>query len=269
LDEVVVVGYGTQAKKDLTGSVSTVNGADITGRSVSNLSTALQGAVPGLSVTRNGSAPGSSSSILLRGITTLEGSSDPLILVDDVPVRAIDDVNPDQIASISVLKDGASAAIYGSRAAAGVIIITTKRAKSNTFSVNYSGEQIVNTPTTVPDVVSATRYMEIYNEYMWNDAGNGDDRFPAYSEELINNYSTLNQQHPDQYPITHWPDLILKDRSLGYRHNVTFNGGTDRVKTMGTFGYEKQDALYDHREWERYTARINNDMKISERFGAL
>lgn len=217
LDEVVVVGYGTQAKKELTGSVSTVSGAELTGRSVSNLSIALQGAVPGLSVTRSGSAPGSSGSILLRGITTLEGSSDPLILVDDVPVGSIDDVNPDQIESISVLKDGASAAIYGSRAAAGVIIITTKRAKNNAFSFSYSGEQIINSPTTKPDVVSATRYMEIYNEYMWNDAGNGTDRFPAYSEELIANYSALNQENPDQYPITHWPNLILnfKRPSIG------------------------------------------------------
>lgn len=269
LDEIIVVGYGTQTKKDITGSIATVSGNEITDRSVSNLSTALQGAVAGLSITRGGSAPGSSGSILLRGITTLEGSSDPLILVDDVPVSSIDDVNPDQIESISILKDGASAAIYGSRAAAGVIIITTKRAKSNSFLVNYSGEQIVTLPTTVPNTVGPVRYMEIYNEYAWNDTGNGADHYPAYGQELIADYANLNRQNPDQYPITDWPDLIMKDRSSGYRHSVTLSGGTDRVKTIGTFGYEKQDALYDHRDWERYTARINNDVTINERFGAL
>lgn len=269
LDEVVVVGYGTQAKKDLTGAISTIGGNEITERGVSNVSSALQGAVPGLSVTRGGSAPGSGGSMLLRGMTTLEGSSDPLVLVDDLPVGSIDDVNPEQIESISVLKDGAAAAIYGSRAAAGVIIITTKRAKNDVFSLNYSGEQIINAPTTKPDVISPVRYMEIYNEYMWNDAGNGSDKFPGYGEQLIADYAELNKQNPDQYPITDWSDLILKDHAPGYRHNLTMSGGTDKVKTLGTFGYERQDALYDHRKWERYTVRINNDVRLSDKFGGL
>jgi len=269
LDEVVVVGYGTQAKKDLTGSIATVSGDDITKRSTSNLSNALQGAVPGLSATRGSSAPGNSSSLLLRGMTTLEGSSDPLILVDDVPVQSIDDVNPDQIESISVLKDGASAAIYGSRAAAGVIIITTKRAKTNVFSVNYNGELLFDHPTTMPGTVSPVRYMEMYNEYMWNDAGNGTDEYPAYAKDLIVDYSSLHLQHPDQYPITDWPNLLLKDYAPGYRHSITLSGGTDKVKTIASFGYDKQNALYDNRTWERYTARINNDVKFNDKFGAL
>jgi len=269
LDEVIVVGYGTQAKKDITGSISTVAGDEITERSVSNVTNALQGAVAGVTVTRNSSTPGASSSVQIRGVTTLEGSSSPLILVDDVPVESMDDVNPDQIESISVLKDAASAAIYGSRAAAGVIIITTKRAKSGVFNVGYRGEQIMHRPTEMRSNVGVLRWMEMDNEKSWNDNGNTENEFPVHSEERINNYLTNNSENPDQYPITDWADRIINDYSLGTRHNITLSGGSEKVKTIGSFGYEKQTALYDHKDWKRYTARINNDINFNEKFGAI
>jgi len=268
LEEVVVVGYGTQAKKDLTGSVSVIDGDEIESRSVTNVSNALQGAVAGVSVTRGNSAPGASSNILIRGVTTLQGVSSPLILVDNVPVASIDDVNPDQIASISVLKDGAAASIYGSRAAAGVIIITTKRAKSGVFNLVYSGQYILNTPTKLPGTVRAVRYMQMNNEKSWNDTGGSGNEFPIWSENLISNYSNSNAADPDQFPDTDWRSLILRKLSTGYRHTISISGGSDRVKTNASFGYEYQDALYDHRDWKRYTARINNDIKISEKIGS-
>lgn len=267
LDEVVVVGYGTQTKKDLTGSVSVVDGDEIASRSTTNISNALQGSVAGVSISRNSSAPGSSNDIRIRGVTTLQGASSPLILVDNVPVGNIDDVNPDQVASISVLKDGAAASIYGSRAAAGVIIITTKRAKTGVFSLGYSGEYIINTPTELRGTVGAIRYMQMDNEKSWNDNGNDDNQFPIWSEDLITNYTSLNAENPDQFPDTDWRSLILKKSSTGYRHNVTLSGGSEKVKTNVSLGYEYQDALYDHRDWKRYTTRVNNDIKISEKFG--
>lgn len=269
LDEVVVVGYGTQSRRDLTGSVSTMKGIEITQRKVSNTSLALQGAVPGLTVTRASSAPGAGSSVLrLRGLTTLQGDNSPLILVDDVPVGSIDDVDPNQIASISVLKDAASASIYGSRGAAGVIIITTKRAKRGEFSVSYTGETIINTPTEIPGSVGSIRHMEMMNEKRWNDSGNGEDNFPVYSEELIENYMASHAENPDQFPDTDWYDLTMKDQSLGYRHGLTLSGGGEHLKTLASFGYEKQNALYGHRKWRRYTARINNDIDFNDKFGA-
>lgn len=269
LDEVVVVGYGTQSKKDLTGSVVVVKGDEIAARSTSNVSNALQGAVSGVSVTRGSSAPGSGNTIRVRGITTISGSNDPLVLVDDVPVGSINDVNPDQIESISVLKDGASASIYGSRAAAGVILITTKQAKTGKFTANYSGEYTINTPTQIRRSVSAKRYLEMFNEQAWNDAGNDpNNEFLQYDEDFINNYNANHLLDPDNFPDTNWRDLILKKSATGSRHSLTISGGSDKLKTSANFGHEEQDALYANRDWKRITGRINNSLKISEKFGA-
>src|SRR5690606_15845409 len=128
--------YGTAKKKDLTGSVSSIGGDIVTAAKTMSLSAALQGLMPGVTVTRTNGEPGSSSTIRIRGITTL-GDNTPLYVVDGIPVENIDHVNPNDVENISVLKDAASASIYGSRAAAGVILITTKRAKQNEFTLGY------------------------------------------------------------------------------------------------------------------------------------
>ncbi|GEO06258.1 hypothetical protein AAE02nite_39220 [Adhaeribacter aerolatus] len=146
LEEVVVVGYGTQQKKDITGAVSTIDAKDVGERRAMQVSEALQGSVPGVTVTRNSGAPGATSTIRLRGITTI-GENNPLIIIDGVPNDNINNVNPNDIESITVLKDAASAAIYGSRAAAGVILVTTKRAKAGQSSLEYNYEYGVQTPT--------------------------------------------------------------------------------------------------------------------------
>ncbi|WP_186758106.1 TonB-dependent receptor plug domain-containing protein [Echinicola salinicaeni] len=139
LEEMVVVGYGEVKKKDLTGSVGVVEGKDLANRQTTQISQALQGAVSGVMVTRNNSGPGATSSIRVRGITTI-GDNEPLIIMDGVPIRNINDVNPNDVESISVLKDAASASIYGSRAAAGVILITTKRAEEGKSQLTYNYE---------------------------------------------------------------------------------------------------------------------------------
>ena len=267
LDEIVVIGYGTQSKKDITGSISVVKGDDITSRNTTNVSNALQGAVAGVTVTRSSGAPGASNTINIRGISTLQGDSSPLILVDDVPVEDINDVNPDQIESISVLKDGASSAMYGSRAASGVIIITTKRGKKGKFKVSYSGEFILSTPNETRQNVGVTRYFEMDNEKSWNDNGNTGVEDPTWASDYIANYNANHLENPDQYPDTDWEDLILKDYADGYRHNIAVSGGSDNLKTSLTMSYEKQNALYDHSNWNRYTTRLNNDLKISDKFG--
>ncbi|MCQ0110067.1 SusC/RagA family TonB-linked outer membrane protein [Zhouia amylolytica] len=267
LTEVVVVGYGTQQKRDITGSVSVVSGEDIESRSVTNVSNALQGAAAGVSVTRNSSAPGSGNTIRVRGITTLQGNTSPLILVDNVPVESINDVNPEQVESISVLKDGASASIYGSRAAAGVILITTKRAKEGVYRFSYSGEHIINTPTQVSNPVNVIRYMQMENEKTWNDNGNGANEYPIWGEDVINDYLAQNAINPDQFPNTDWKDLLIKKSATGYRHNVLLSGGSEKVRTNASLGYEHQNALYDHFSWKRYNFRINNDLIISDKFG--
>ena len=269
LEEVVVVGYGTQAKRDITGSVSVVGENEIASRNVTNVSNALQGAAAGVSVTRGSSAPGAGNTIRIRGISTIEGSSSPLILVDDVPVDDINDVNPAEVASISVLKDAASSAIYGSRAAAGVVIITTKKAKNGVFRATYTSEYLINTPTQIQQNVGSVRYMQMFNEAIWNDNNNTGNQYSTYDPEVIANYASLNAQNPNNYPDTDWRELLLKNQSETRRHNLVLSGGSERLKTNASFGYEYQDALYANREWKRYTGRINNELQITDKFGAV
>lgn len=268
IEEVVAIGYGTVKKSDLTGSVANVEGELISNRNSIQASEALQGAMPGVTVTRgSGSAPGSSATIRIRGITTLS-NNDPLVLVDGVPVSSIDVVNANDIESISVLKDAASASIYGSRAAAGVILITTKRADTGQAVFEYSAQYGIEKPTELPEYVGAVRYMEMLNELQWNDNNNEGSEYQIFSQDHIANYLSNNQTNPDVYPITNWPDLILKDNSMRETHELSFSMGTDKLKTNGSFKYEKSDALWNNKEFRRYTARINNDLDINKYLSA-
>lgn len=149
LDEVITIGYGREKKKDLTGSVSSVQGEQINKRHKTNLSQALQGTMAGVTVTRNSSEPDATGDILIRGQTTI-GNSDPLIIIDGVPASSIDDVNPNDVEDISVLKDAASASIYGSRAAAGVVLITTKSGKEGKTEIGYNVNYTISRPTSLP-----------------------------------------------------------------------------------------------------------------------
>ncbi|GAA5219968.1 TonB-dependent receptor [Membranihabitans marinus] len=265
LDEVVVVGYGTQKKSDLTGAVSTVKGEDLAKRQSVQLSQALQGSVAGVTVTRSNNAPGSEASILIRGVTTI-GNSNPLVIVDGVPGN-LSDVNPNDVENISVLKDGASASIYGSRAAAGVILITTKRAKTGQLSITYNTEFGFEKPTELPEFVDVIRYMEITNELRWNDNGNMNDEYPIYSQDFIGNYYSQNASNPDLYPNTDWTNLILKKSAPRQSHVLSITGGSKNIKTKASVSYDHVDGLYE-RSYERFTGRINNDVTITNNLSA-
>ena len=259
LSEIVVVGYGTQKKKDLTGAVAVVESAVIENRQSVQLSDALQGSLPGVTVTRGNGAPGATSSVRVRGITSLN-TNDPLVIVDGVPGIGLNDINPNDVENISVLKDAASQAIYGSRAAAGVILVTTKRAKSNTLDVSYDYEFGVSSPTTLPDFADAQTYRTIANERSRNDGGG------IVWDSLQNvNYAQLNADSSDYYPNTNWQDEMLNNRNTTrQRHNLAVGYGTDRVKTRGSLSYVTEDGLYTHRRYDRFTFRLNNNIKISD-----
>ena len=169
LDEIVAVGYGTAKKSDLTGSIGTVKGLAISKRQTTQVADALQGQMAGVMVTRSNGTPGAAASIRIRGITSItkdgknEGKSAPLIIIDGIP-GSLTDVNANDIESLVVLKDAASASIYGSRAAAGVILITTKRAKTGQVSVDYNYSYGIDKPTQFPNFVPAKRQIELMNE---------------------------------------------------------------------------------------------------------
>lgn len=260
MDEVVVIGYGAVKKKDLTGSVSAIKGDDLVARQTTTLSTALQGSVSGLLVTRDSGAPGASGTIKVRGITTM-GDNNPLIIVDGSPCDNIDYVNANDVESVSVLKDAAAASIYGSKAAAGVILITTKRGTKEKTQLSYNGEVGWEIPTMQPDMVGVTRYMEMYNELLYNDnpaAG----FFQQYSSDQVRNWISYNKTNPNQYPLTDWKSLIMKDSALKHKHNVSISGGTDLVRTKVSFSYDDVDGLYGDRKYQRMMLRANNDATI-------
>nr|WP_295929516.1 TonB-dependent receptor [uncultured Dyadobacter sp.] len=261
LAEVVVVGYGTQKKKDLTGAISSIGSKDVGGRQTLQVSDALQGSVAGVSVTRSSGAPGSGSSILIRGITTI-GTNSPLVIVDGVPVSSIDNVNPGDVESITVLKDAASAAIYGSRGAAGVILVTTKRAKSGQGSLEYTYEYGVQRATAAPGYVGVQDYMRYFNEQAVNDGASTG----AFPDALVASYLDSNRVSPDRFPNTDWQKSILTRRNAPrQRHDVVFTMGTGKIKTKASLGYASAGAFYDNRSYDRYLFRVNNDMQVNDK----
>jgi TonB-linked SusC/RagA family outer membrane protein len=269
LAEVVVVGYGTVEKKDLTGSVATVSGELISNRKTTQISQALQGTMPGVMVTRSNNAPGATASIRVRGITTIgDGGANPLIILDGVPIDDINSVNPNDVDNISVLKDAASASIYGSRAAAGVILITTKRAKAGQLSLDYTVEYGLEKPTKLPEYTNVKRYMQQTNELRWNDNANGTNEYPIYPKDVIDNYDQLHQENPDLYPDTDWRKLILKSSAPRRSHILSISGASKSIRSRVSLGYDKTDALYDGRSYERITGRFNNDVTISKYLSA-
>ena len=263
LEEVVVIGYGTVKKKDLTGAVSAIKGDDLASKKTTNLSTSLQGSVAGLMVRRDNNAPGASAgSMHIRGVTTI-GDSSPLILVDGVPCDNIDYVNPNDVENVSVLKDAAAASIYGSKAASGVILITTKRGNETSLNISYQGEFGWQIPTSQPQMVGATRYLEMQNELLYNDnpaAG----FFQLYTAEQVKNWVKYNATNPDLYPITDWYGMMMNSTAPKMTHSVQITGGNKTVKSLASMTYDDVKGLYDGRNYHRLMFRSNNDFNINK-----
>lgn len=261
LDEVIVIGYGSMKRKDLTGATSIVSGAEVEGRKTTNLSLALQGATPGVMVTRSGGDPESTGSIRIRGITTIS-NADPLVIVDGVPGK-LDLINPNDVESITVLKDAASASIYGARAASGVIVVTTKRAKETSLDLNYSYEYNFEVPTELPEFVGAQDYMLMVNEISYNDNPAG-GWWQNYTEDMVTNWLRLNASNPDKYPIANWQRAALKPFASKQTHSLLVSAGNKIIRTKASLRYDQSDGLYVNKDYNRIMIRINNDIEINK-----
>ncbi len=259
LAEVVVIGYGTARKIDLTGATSSLSGDKLKMKNTPQLSSQMQGQMAGVQVTRSSGDPNAGATIRVRGVTTMS-TNDPLVIIDGVPGN-LNDVAPEDVSDIQVLKDAASAAIYGSRAAAGVILISTTRAKDKNFHLTYNVEYGINTPTAKPKFANAVQWMKGYNELAYNDGAASLNS--AYSEDLINNYAQLRAENPDRYPDTDFMSLGLNNSAQHQRHAFSLSGGTEKLKTNFSLNYYSSDALYDHKDYERYNVRSNNDYQIN------
>lgn len=259
MDEVVVVGYGTQKKINLTGSVGSVSAKDLAERPQPNVQNMIQGKVPGLQIVSPSAQPGRDlGEILIRGKGSFGASSAPLILVDG-QVGELNTLAADDIESISILKDAASASIYGSRAANGVILVTTKKGKAGKAQVSYSFNYGIQEATGLGDQIwdSAT-YMEMYNQMADRMGGR-----TKYSQEMINKYKDPNRDK-ELYPSYNWMEETFKKGS-NMMHNLGVTGGNDKMTYNISLGYLKQDGLLQEHNYERYTGLMNLEAKISDR----
>lgn len=259
LGEVVVVGYGTQAKMNVTGSVESIGGEEIARQPLMQTSQALMGKMAGVTVLQNSSQPGSdAASIRIRGIGTL-GNSDPLVLIDGVPGN-MNGLDPRDIADMSVLKDAAAAAIYGSRAANGVVLITTKRGTSGELKVNYNGYVGWQALTDNPQYPGGDEYMRLYNLARVNIG-----QSPAFSEDFINDWQANHLSDPDQYPNTDWIKEIFTENGFQQHHSISLSGGNERIKAMGSLSFMDQNGNINNFNYKRYNARVNTDLILSEK----
>jgi TonB-linked SusC/RagA family outer membrane protein len=266
LEELVVVGYGTQKKATLTGSVSEVKGSDIVKSPQPNLSNSLAGRFSGFVANNRGGEPGyDGSSYTIRGFAST-GNNDVLIVVDGIPgqVGGLDRLDPNDIESISILKD-ASAAVYGSRAANGVILVTTKRGTTGKPVISYSFNQGFSSPTRLPGLADAPTYATILNEIdYYNNPAGGMNQF--YTADEIEKFR--NGSDPLKYPNTNWQKETLKSFALQNQHNLGINGGTDNVKYYVSLGTIYQDGLYKNgaTKYKQYNFRSNVDANITKDF---
>ena len=287
LNEVVVVGYGTQKKVTVTGAVAQVKGAELEKSPAVNLSNSLAGRLPGVTTIQSSGEPGYDGSVIqIRGTNTL-GNSSALIVIDGIPDRVggLDRINPADIESFSVLKD-ASAAIYGARAANGVILITTKRGKSGKPVLSYDYNQGWGQPTRIPKLMDATQYATANNELVlfnsipanqWTAAwqafkttgtytrtDNGATVDAAYKPADIELYG--NGKDKWGHPNTDWFGDALKIWSPQSKHNVQVSGGSDNVRYLASIGYTNQDGYYKNSAtgYKQYDLRLNLDVKVNK-----
>ena len=256
LDEVVVIGYGTQRKGSVATAITTIKSETLQNRPVQTVGEALQGQVAGMSVTSTGK-PGGSPSINLRGATSLNGEGSPLILIDGVP-GDFNFLNPEDIESINVLKDAASAAIYGSRAANGILLVTTKRGKLGKPTFRYNGSVGVNTPTDMPQTVSSGRYARAINEAN----ANGGSTTPVWTADEIALFDSGTD--PNRFPNTDWLGLAIQN-SLTTRHGLEASGGTEKVKYLISGSMDHQTGVFPEITQNVFNIRSNTDVAISKK----
>ena len=265
LNQVVVVGFGTQKKASVVGAISTVKPSQLQMTPSRSLSNNLAGLVPGIiAVQRSGDPWHSNSDFWIRGISTFGGNSRPLVLVDGVE-RSLNDIDPEEIESFSVLKDAAASAVYGVRGANGVIMIATKRGKMGPPVVSARVERSITSPVKIPDYLGSVRYLETMNE-IFQDAG----RPPMFSEDILQKYR--DQSDPDLYPDVNWWDVVSKDRASSMRTNLNMSGGNNFLRYALELGYFTEGGIIERdpqQEWDsgvkvdRYNVRSNVDLNVT------
>lgn len=249
LDEVVVIGYGTVKKSDLTGAVGSVQMKDVSQVGITSADRALQGQIAGVQVNARTGQPGEAMMIRVRGSNSLAGGNEPLYVIDGMPVEKMNsDINPEDILSMEVLKDASSTAIYGSRGANGVVMITTKRGNTGATTIDYNGYVGVSMLRKKLDLLGKDDYIAMVNEVSQND-GKGIAITPDEAASLANN---------------DWQDLVYQT-ALTYSHQVSVSGGTEQTKVYSSLNYMNQEGIIKGSNYNRFALRINGDQKLSKK----
>ncbi|RZK66747.1 MAG: TonB-dependent receptor, partial [Pedobacter sp.] len=244
LDQVVVVGYGTQKKRDVTGSIASVKGADIEKYAVTNPIAALQGKVPGLTITNSGT-PGSSPTVRIRGVNSTN-SANPLYIVDGQMVDNIDFLNPADIETIDLLRDASSVAIYGLRGANGVIAITTKVSARGKTTVNFQSTVGIQKIIDKIDVTDANGFIKLYNT------------------QLANLVAAPPQDYTNYKANTDWQDLILRDATIN-TNSLSISNNSEKSTTLINLGYNDQDGVVKYSNFKKFIARLNQEIRITDK----
>ncbi len=274
LEEVVVVGYGTIRKSDLTGSVTSVSAADVNDRPINSIEQLLQGRAAGVQIINNSGAPGGGMTFSIRGVTSVSGSNQPLIVIDGYPIDSDNDIaketvgnqsgylseqpesnvlamiNPADIANIEILKDASAVAIYGSRASNGVVLITTKRGQKGADRVNYAFRSDLSSLARKIDVLSTADYLSYANEAYLNSG-----RDSLFNQAAVNSHLKTN---------TVWQDLIYRN-SLSQNHQLNVSGGRDRTRYAISGGYLNQEGIINNTHFNRGNFRVNLDQEINRK----
>jgi len=276
LGELVVVGYGSQKKANLTGAVGTVSGSVLEDRPVTTIGRGLQGQLPGLNITSDNGQPGRGATFNIRGFTSINGGS-PLVLVDGITTD-INNINPDDVASATVLKDAAAAAVYGSRAAFGVILITTKTGQNGkpkiSYNMNYSIHKIANLPDVVTDPGTVVDYKnQAYAGYYGVNNPDWNTAFVDYAKQRSQNPSLpaafINPNDPTLYAYagaTNWFNELYKPNNASQNHNLSVSGGSDRITYYFSADYNRQIGVfrYNPDRYERMNVRSKLDFKVTD-----
>lgn len=255
LDEVVVVGYGVQKKVNLTGAVASIKSDELLKSQSANTSNALVGQIPGLIAKQTTGEPGmDGSQIYIRGVATFQGSASPTYIIDGIERQAEDfaRIDPNEIESLNVLKDAASAAIFGMRGANGVILVTTKRGNTGKIGVKYSANVSIQSPTCLPEFANSYDYARMKNIYMGSE---------IYTADELQKFA--DGSDPERYPNTDWYGEMLSKNAVQHQHNITVSGGRDNIKFFTSLGYVNQGGLWDNLDYERYSLRSNIDAMVT------
>ncbi|MFC3560544.1 SusC/RagA family TonB-linked outer membrane protein [Pedobacter jamesrossensis] len=281
LDEVVIVGYNAVKKSDLTGAVVSIGAEEIRSRPVTNALQAIQGKAAGVDITSN-ERPGQLGSILIRGVRSLTASNSPLYVIDGIPLQAggIDAINPNDIEAIDILKDASATAIYGSRGANGVVLVTTKKGKAGRLTMDYVGTATIETLNDRADIMNSGQYIEFrrdaYRRTAYLNSVNGTTTPSIYAYPLVATQAAdreIFKQDPymlenvdkgwvngvfngDLVPTTDWGDLVTRT-GVTQDHVLSVSGGTDKIKAYGSFGYLNQEGTQLGQDFERYSSKVS------------